>query len=73
MFLTSEELRDLTGYVMPSAQMRWLDRNGWEYMVSGMNRPKVLRAFAEQRMGLASAKAATHTEPDFSHWGGAAA
>lgn len=70
MFLTAEDLHDLTGYVMPSAQIRWLDRAGWEYVVSGLGRPKVLRAYAEQRLGLAHEKPSAHTEPDFSHWGG---
>lgn len=67
-FVTQEELQNLTDYVMPSAQKRWLARNGWEFTVSGLGRPKVLRAYFEQRMGLASAKPSAHTEPDFSHW-----
>ena len=72
MFLTADDLHELTGYQMPSAQKRWLARNGWEFVVSGMGKPKVLKAYAEQRMGLASAKPAAHTEPDFSHWNKAA-
>lgn len=68
MFLTADDIRELTGYKMPSAQKRWLDKAGWEYVVSGFGRPKVLRAYAEQRLGLATAKPSAHTEPDFSHW-----
>lgn len=69
MFLTDDHLRDLTGYVMPSAQKRWLAKNGWEFAISGFGRPRVLRAYAEQRLGIQSAKAKAQTEPDFSHWG----
>jgi hypothetical protein len=68
MFLTDGDLRELTGYVLPSAQKRWLAKNGWEFVVTAFGRPRVLRAYAEQRMGLASAKPTAHTEPDFSHW-----
>lgn len=73
MFLTPAELEALTDFRLPSAQKRWLVKHGWEFEVSGMGRPKVLRAYAEQRMGLAVAKPKGQTEPDFSAWGGIAA
>ena len=68
MFLSETDLFDLTGYRLQSAQKRWLASRGWTFEVSAFGRPKVLRTYAEQRMGLASAKTAAQTEPDFSHW-----
>lgn len=73
MFLTEDDLRTLTGYIAPSAQKRWLTKFEWEFATSGFGRPRVLRAYAEKRLGLESAKPKAQTEPDFSHWGGAAA
>jgi hypothetical protein len=68
MFLTQANMTELTGYCQPNAQKRWLEKTGWEYTVSRFGRPKVLRAYADQKMGLNVVKASTHSEPDFSHW-----
>ncbi|SDH41386.1 DUF4224 domain-containing protein [Propionivibrio dicarboxylicus] len=70
MFLTPEELADLTDYDVGqwSRQRRWLDRNGYPFELSAAGRPKVLRAYVEKRLGLTTAKAAAQTEPDFSRW-----
>lgn len=68
MFLTDAEIHDLTGYQLPSAQKRWLDKYGWKFEISAFGRPKVLRSYAEQRMGLASASTPAENQPDFSHW-----
>ena len=51
MFLTADELRDLTGYTLPAHQLRWLARHGWRHEVSGLGRPVVSRAYAERRLG----------------------
>lgn len=63
MFLTTAELRDLTGYKRPSAQVRWLRRHGWRFTVSGLGGPVVAVAELNRRMvgGRTSAQ-----EPD---WG----
>lgn len=50
MFLTADELRDLTGYKLPAHQRRWLDRHGWSYAVNANGRPIVSRAHAEARL-----------------------
>lgn len=42
LFLTDEQLVDLTSYVMPSAQVRWLVRNGVHHYVRGDGKPRVL-------------------------------
>jgi hypothetical protein len=46
MFLTVEELRELTGRLFYSLQIAWLRRNGWKFEV-GQNRPKVARTYFE--------------------------
>lgn len=69
MFLTPEELADLTDYEPNSwtAQIRWLDRHKYPFELSAMGRPKVLRAYVENRLGLSS-KTEKRTAPDFSSW-----
>ena len=51
MFLTAEEIADLTGIKRPSAQVLWLRSNGWPVEVDVAGRPKLLRAVVEARMG----------------------
>lgn len=51
-FLTYDEIADLTGYVQPSAQRRWLQRNGYRFDVRGDGRPVVLRAQVDQRQRI---------------------
>ena len=41
MFLTAAELADLTGYVRPSAQVRWLRANGYRFEIGGDGLRKV--------------------------------
>ena len=69
MFLTPDELAELTGYKTPARQCRWLDRAGYPFETAATGRPKVLRAFVERRLGLAAQSPATPTEPNFSRWG----
>ena len=69
MFLDTNELAELTGYVIPFHQCKWLDRHGYPFELSRAARPKVLKAYVEQRLGLATAKVKAETEPDFSRWG----
>jgi len=68
MFLTLDELRDLTGYALPAYQCRWLDRRGYPFETTGNGRPKVLRGYVEKRLGLLTAVTLDETEPDFSRW-----
>jgi hypothetical protein len=64
MFLTPQELQRLTGYARPSAQIRWLRRNGWRFTVSGLKEPIV--AVAESERKLVSGDGMTsHHEPNF--------
>ncbi|WP_236170407.1 DUF4224 domain-containing protein [Pseudomonas parakoreensis] len=51
MFLTPEEVADLTGYKRPAAQMRWLTAERYGFAVGGDGHPKVLRQVVIGRMG----------------------
>ncbi len=64
MFLTSQEVQRLTGYVRSSAQIRWLRRNGWRFTVNGLKEPIV--AVAESERKLVSGEGTTRRhEPNF--------
>lgn len=68
-FLTPDDLKDLTDMVIPSAQARWLERNGWKFVLSAAGRPKVLWSYAEFRLGVApEPEPDCTTQPDFSRW-----
>ena len=64
MILTPDELVDLTDRPHPKRQIEWLTRRGWVFEVGASGRPKVSRAYAEQRMG--NQGGASHWEPDWS-------
>lgn len=51
MFLTPEEVADLTGYKRPAAQIRWLTAEKYGFAVGGDGHPKVLRQVVIGRMG----------------------
>jgi hypothetical protein len=42
MFLTVEQLKELTGYVQPRAQVQWLRKNGVHHYVRANGHPAVL-------------------------------
>ncbi|NWA41105.1 DUF4224 domain-containing protein [Pseudomonas reactans] len=52
--LKEEELAAITGYLIPSGQIAWLNRNGWKYVLTRARRPVVGRVYA--RMKLAGVK-----------------
>lgn len=70
LFLTAENLRELTDTPVKALQMKWLDDHGWTYTKSRMGNPKVLRAYMEQRMGLGgnAGSVSDATEPDWSSY-----
>ena len=66
-FLDQQELNELTGYVMPSKQTEWLSSRSWTFEISRLGKVKVLRKYAEMKLGIPIDRASTkHTEPDFS-------
>lgn len=52
--LTDDEMATITGYLIPSKQIQWLDSNGWQYVLNGARRPVVGRLYA--RLKLAGLK-----------------
>lgn len=67
MFLTDDELRDLTGYQTPAGFARWLDSRGWRYERARGGRVIVSRHYAETMMGGGSQRVA---QPNFAAIGG---
>ncbi|QEY70460.1 DUF4224 domain-containing protein [Pseudomonas denitrificans (nom. rej.)] len=51
MFMTPEEVADLTGRTRASAQIRWLDEHLLGYVLDANGRPKVLREVVLSRLG----------------------
>lgn len=41
MILAAQEIQQLTGYIRPSAQIRWLQRHGIRYKVNALGAPVV--------------------------------
>lgn len=51
MFLTQEEVKELTGYTYPSKQIAWLTAEKFGFVVGGDGHPKVLRDVVLSRLG----------------------
>ena len=58
LFLTAEELAELTGYTATAHQRKWLDANGYRYALNANNRPIVARDYLLSRLGVTVAAAA---------------
>lgn len=54
LFLSGNEIHELTGYMRPADQVKWLKARGWKFETSAVGRPVVLRAFAQAQMGKAT-------------------
>lgn len=52
--LDEKEVARITGYLLPSKQIAWLSKNGWQYSLTGARRPVVGRVYA--RLKLAGVK-----------------
>ncbi len=59
MFLSPDELTELTGYKQPKRQVAWLRQQGISLYVAANGRPKVLRSTLE------NATVNRRTEPNF--------
>lgn len=51
MFLTADQLSELTGYQRHADQRKWLKARGWVFEVAATGRPIVSQAYAQQRLG----------------------
>jgi hypothetical protein len=66
MFLTADELQELTGRRRPSAQIKWLRDQSWAFVERADGRPAVSRREAERQLETAGRqRAQTAAEPDF--------
>jgi hypothetical protein len=66
MFLTADELRELTGYRRPSKQIEWLRERHWRFELNAAGHPRVARAYLERRMvAREGAGAVESASPDF--------
>ncbi len=65
MFLTADQLAELTDAQKPSVQIRWLKERGWPFEVSAKGRPKVLASVAAARMGAGAGT----VPPSGPNWG----
>lgn len=68
MFLTANEIVELTGYQVAHYQACWLTSHGYPFELTNSGKPRVLRAYVEQRLGLTTVVPLSNSEPDFSHW-----
>jgi hypothetical protein len=65
LFLTVDELRELTGLTRASAQIRWLRENRWAFAVRADGRPVVSAAEASKHLETAAGRKPASAEPDF--------
>lgn len=65
MFLTPEQLEQLTGLRRPSAQARWLGERNWRYEIAADGRVVVHELEAQRRLcGGTVGRKAVREEPD---------
>ena len=50
MFVSETDVESLTGYRRPSAQIDWLRRNGWRFVVNALGKPVIALAEFHRRM-----------------------
>ena len=50
MFMTPEEVAELTGYKRPCDQIKWLEAERFGYVVGGDGRPKVVKELVLSRL-----------------------
>ena len=65
MFLTSDELQELTDRKNPSHQSRWLAERGYAFEISAAGKPKVLRSEVESRLSSQSQARAKTQQPNW--------
>ena len=70
MFLDRTEPHELTDYVRPSGQIRWLAANDYPFEVGRDGYPKVLTSFVEKRLGGSLPAKHTRNRPRFEAIGG---
>ena len=67
-FLDDDDVAKLTGYSKKSKQVEWMDRRCWTFEISRLGKVKVLRKYAEMKLGMPVYNNQTQsTGPDFSN------
>lgn len=75
LFLTSDELTDLTGFKTSGGHAKWLEKNRWRFVLTRSRQPRVSREYFQERMGSTRGRtgatdmanqAAALVEPNFS-------
>ena len=64
LFLSSDELRELTDLKIAKAQIRWLEKHAYPFEISAAGKPKVLRSFVLDRLKSFTTLRQS-TEPNF--------
>jgi hypothetical protein len=67
MFMTPEQLQQLSGYAKPALQRRWLAANGYRFDVRADGRPAVLVTQVESRQTSRAVRSSD--EPNFAALG----
>lgn len=70
LFLTLEELSQLTGFKTPARQVEWLRNKGWRFEINGNRRAIVARKYAEKMLGCGTPEQQGY-QPNFSAMQGA--
>ncbi len=65
LFLNNEEIYDLTGFKLATAQCRWLTEHGYPFDTNHSGKPKVLRSYLEQRLCPSIISSQGFEEPNF--------
>lgn len=63
-FLSNDELKDLTDLKIAKAQIRWLKNHSFPFEIGASGKPKVLRSFVINRL-QETTKTAFINEPNF--------
>ena len=53
-FLSEDEVAELTGFKSRARQRQWLSERGWRFVLSGSGKPIVARKYAEKMLGCGS-------------------
>lgn len=65
MFLTKEQVSELTGRKRTSSQQKWLKEHGWHFEENATGRPIVLATYAESMLGCGQHQKAETYQPNF--------
>lgn len=65
LFLTADELKELTDLKIPKAQIRWLDKHNYPYEIGASGKPKVLRTFVLEKLKTTFPPNTKSNEPNF--------